>query len=239
MKNILLKLSGEFFQGQPGKTNTAHNICMDVAFVNSIIQQIKELNHTHHINIVIGGGNFFRGQKEGKALGLEQSAADTVGMLATVMNGIILRNLFEQADIEAVVLSAYDIPGIVPQVNLTLIKQAQAQRAVIIFVGGTGNPYFSTDTASIIRALQTKSCEVWKASTVDAVYDDDPVKNSQAKPLKKLTYADVLSRSLKVMDLTAITMAKEHNIKLRVFSIFEPNALLHVAQNTDVGSTIQ
>ncbi len=239
MNTILLKLSGEFFLGQPGKHANANNVCMNITFINTIIQQIKQLIKTHRINIVIGGGNFFRGLKEGKALGLEQETADTVGMLATVMNGIMLRNLFEQAGITCIVLSSYEIHGIVSQVSHTLIKQSQEQHAVIIFVGGTGNPYFSTDTASIIRALQTQSSEVWKASTVNAVYDADPALNAHAKPLKKITYADVLSQSLKVMDLTAITMAKEHNIKLRVFSIFEPNALLQVAQNADFGSTIQ
>jgi uridylate kinase len=109
---------------------------------------------------------------------------------------------------------------------------------VIIFTGGTGNPYFSTDTAAILRALQVGASTVWKATTIDYVYDDDPSRNTNAQPIKTATYQDVLMRKLKVMDLTAITLAQEHNITLRIFSIYAPNALGQVAENNNFGSTI-
>ncbi len=227
MKTVLLKLSGEIL---------ANN---NATLARSIMQQIKQLKATHQFNIVIGGGNFFRGAKEGKQLGLQQGSADTVGMLATIMNGIILRDYAEQEGLPFIMLSSYDIPGIVARIDQALITQAKQQGALIIFVGGTGNPFFSTDTAAIIRGLQVEAKEVWKATNVDGVYDEDPAHNKAAKLIKQISHAEALSRSLKILDGTALALAQQHSLPIRVFNMNTPEALRKAAGNADFGSTIQ
>jgi len=234
MKPILLKLSGELFK----TTASGHDVCMDTALVGQIIKQIQILSSTHHISIVVGGGNFFRGAKEGHALSLRPTTADSVGMLATVMNSLILRDFFYNHKIACTILSPFPIPGIIQPIDQAIIDHARINNQVIIFAGGTGNPFFTTDTTAVLRALQVGAQEVWKATKVEYVYDADPVKNPDAKQLKKISYTDVLQKKLQVMDLTAITLAQEHNIVIRVFSLFSPDALLHVAQDPEFGSTI-
>jgi len=232
MKTVLLKLSGELL-APPQFAR------IDGSLVRTIAQHIKQLRTSHHVNIVIGGGNFFRGCKEGKQLGLAQPTADAAGMLATVMNGLIVHDLFKQEGLESIVLNAYAIPGVVGQVNQEIIDNALATKTMIIFTGGTGNPYFSTDTAAVLRALQTRATMLWKASNIDHVYDADPKQNKNARPLKQISYTEVLAQKLAVMDLPAIALAQEHKITIKVFSIFQPNALLCCAHDPDFGSTIQ
>lgn len=227
MTTVLLKISGELFSSS------------QISAVNNIIQQIKQLIKTHRINVVIGGGNFFRGTKDGVALGLQSMTADAVGMLATIMNGLMLNDLFEKAGLVSTVLSAHEIPGIVEKISISRIKHAQEQNSIIIFVGGTGNPFFSTDMAAVIRGLQTNATTIWKASKVDYIYDADPAINPQAKALKNVTYAEVLDKKLKIMDLAAVTLAQEHIMVIRIFNIFAKDALLNVSKNPDFGSTIQ
>jgi uridylate kinase len=227
MNTVLLKISGELFSSPHASA------------VSDIIGQIKQITKTHRVNIVIGGGNFFRGAKEGVALGLQQTTADAVGMLATIMNGLMLNDLFAKAGVASTVLSAHEVPGIVEKISACAIKKAHEQNTIIIFVGGTGNPFFSTDTAAIIRGLQTNATTIWKASNVDYIYDADPKTTPQANVLKKLTYAEILDKKLKIMDRTAVTLAQEHNIIIRVFNVFAKDALLTVAKNSDFGSTIQ
>lgn len=234
MKSILLKLSGELFKG-PEQATAA---CIDTQFVQHLIAQIKQLKNMHQINIVIGGGNFFRWSKEGKQLGLSQPTADAIGMLATAMNGLLLRDFLHHEGIPCLLMGAQSIPGVINIFDQEKVDVARKTGNVIIFTGGTGNPYFSTDTAAIIRALQVGATTVWKATTVNHVYDADPAQNKNAQALKKISYSQALEKKLHVMDLTALTLAQEHNITLRIFSIFEKNALLQVAQNQDFGSTI-
>lgn len=241
MKTVLLKISGELFSPTPshdGNHDASHDAGIDVPFVHQIVSQIKQLTTTHHLSIVIGGGNFFRGSKEGRTLGMRGSTADTVGMLATVMNSLILRDFFHAQAIPCTILGAQAISGVIDAISQTTLDRARATGTVIIFAGGTGCPYFSTDTAGVVRALQMGAQQVWKATKVDYVYDMDPEKNPQAKPLKKLTYQEAHDQNLKVMDATAFTLAREHGIVLRVFSIFIPDALLKVAHDADFGSTI-
>jgi len=231
MKKVILKISGELFNTTNGYVNK------DV--IDNLITQIKILQKTHYIGIVIGGGNFFRGGHAGKELGLRQPTADTIGMLATVMNGLILHELFEKSGIAATVLSAIDMPTITQPINQDTIDQALYTGKCLIFVGGTGNPYFTTDTNAVIRGLQMGAQEVWKATKVDFVYNTDPHINKNAIPLKQLTYTTVLEQNLKIMDLTAMTLAQENNMTIRVFNLFTPQALVHVAQNHEFGSTIR
>ncbi len=224
-KKILLKISGELF---------AHPTHMQ-----SILQQIKDLTHAGvQFGIVLGGGNFFRGSRQSSALGISQTTGDTVGMLATVMNGLIMRDLLHKIDINAIVLSAFTMPQITQSLSPEIITQAQKSNLLIIFVGGTGNPYFSTDTNAIIRALQINADEVWKATNVDSIYSGDPKKDSSSKPIKTISYNDVLSQQLGVIDATAITLAREHKLPIRVFNIFAPDALQEVNRDKNFGSTV-
>ncbi len=233
MKHILLKLSGELF---------SHNLDarerVNKHFVESLADQIKQLSSSHKFDIVIGGGNFFRGSREGQKLGLRRTTADAVGMLATAMNGLILNDVFQTHGLESVVLGSYPITGYVESITQQALDSAKHLNKIIIFVGGTGSPFYSTDTAAVTRALHVGCNIVWKATNVDYVYNDDPKKNQFAQALKQITYNEVLSQKLRVMDSTAIALAQEYNVTLRVFSVFEKDALLRAAHEKEFGSTI-
>ncbi|MBY0353392.1 uridine monophosphate kinase [Candidatus Babeliales bacterium] len=230
MKRVLIKISGQLFDHAGAVFNKE--------FATALSKQLVELQKTMLFGIVIGGGNFFRGHQHGQQLGLPRSAADTVGMLATMMNGVILHNFLREAGIDALLLSALEAPQVAPSISQQTIDQALRNKQCIIFAGGTGNPFVSTDTNAIIRALQIDADQVWKATNVDAVYDADPSKNVHAKAYKQLSYQEVMSKQLKVMDSAAIALAQEHNVVIRVFDVFAPNALLNAASDQTIGSTI-
>lgn len=230
MKKVLIKISGQLFDHDGASFNKE--------FAKSFCAQLVELQKTMQCGIVIGGGNFFRGHQHGKQLELQRVAADTVGMLATMMNGVILHNFLRNAGIDALLLSAVYAPQVAPIISQEAIDQALRKNQCIIFAGGTGNPFVSTDTNAIIRALQINADQVWKATTVDAVYDADPKKNPGAKAYKHLSYQEVISKQLNVMDGAAIALAQEHKIVIRVFDVFAPSALLQAARDQTIGSTI-
>lgn len=228
MESVLIKLSGEFMAFD-------HDRLMDFA------KQIKKLsakNLSYRIGIVIGGGNFFRGSKQGSQLQMQKTNADSVGMLATVMNGIILQDILKQANLESVVLSAFSIDSMVPRINQILIDSALNEKKIIIFVGGTGNPFFTTDTNAVLRAMQIGAKQVWKATKVDGIYSSDPIADKKAKKIKDIGYAKVLENNLKIIDPTAVTLAAENSVKIRVFNVFEKDALLKASKDTTFGSTI-
>lgn len=236
MKKVIIKISGELFNQA---TTAGNHTYVNKELIGHLTEQINKLRKTHQFGIVVGGGNFFRGSYAGKELGIGQPTADAVGMLATVMNGLILQELFKKADIPSVVLSSIIMPSVAQPIQQPLIDDALQQGKCIIFVGGTGNPYFTTDTNAVVRGLQMGASELWKATKVDYVYNADPQTNKGAQPLKQLTYATILEQNLKIMDLTAITLAQEHGMTMRVFNFFTPNALVTVAQNPEFGSTIR
>lgn len=239
-KKILIKISGELFRvhNQRCTDMEVTPSGFDYQLVHALAEQVKELSATYHVGFVIGGGNFFRGGHEGKHLKLRQSVADDVGMLATVMNGIILQECLRNEHVSSTLLSAVAIPGMVDVLSQAKIDQALELDRSIIFAGGTGNPFFTTDTNAIVRALQMGATQVWKATKVDAVYDDDPVKNPASKPIKSISFDDALRQNLRIMDMTALTLAQENQLTIRVFNLFAPQALLNVAQNNEFGSTI-
>ena len=234
MQTVLIKISGELLKG----LNSSSSQRVDATFVQSIAHDIKQIAKTHNVHFVIGGGNFFRGARDGVAAGLRQPVADTVGMLATIMNGIMLHEFFAAAGITSTVMSALPIPGVVAPCCQEHIDKACADHTPIIFVGGTGNPYVSTDTAAVIRALQVNATCIWKASNVDGVYDNDPATHKNAQLIKEISYQDAYQQNIRVMDMSAITLAQQHKITLRVFSIFTPGALLNAARDNNFGSTI-
>ena len=231
-KRILLKLTGELFLNQKNKKLSADA-------VNDIIRQIKELHNTHQFGIVVGGGNFFRGKEHGKLLGISQSMGHQVGMLATMMNGLILKDLLEQQGIATEHVCAISSPEIGKPISQQAITTALNNDRTLIFSGGTGNPFFTTDTTSILRALQARADEVWKGTHVAGVYDKDPNKYPDAQLIKKLTFSQALQEKLGIMDATAYALAQQHQQSVRVFDIFTENALVRAAHEQNFGSIIQ
>lgn len=226
MKNIIIKLSGECFA--------------DHSLLKEIVLQIKELKKKHGLGIVVGAGNIFRGDQHGKALQLRQTTAHSAGMIATIINGLILQDLLKQSNVESELFSAIPCPEICQTIQQSKIDCALSKNKCLIFVGGTGNPFFTTDTNAILRALQIGAQEVWKGTKVDGIYSKDPMKNKKkdVELYKKISYEKVINKKLCIMDLTAITLAQDHNIKIRVFNLFEKNALIKASKDKDFGSII-
>ena len=227
-KTLLIKLSGELLSADNSD------------IIKNVVSQIKELTDHYYLGIVIGGGNFFRGKQHSKQLGISEGAGHDVGMLATLMNGRILFDLLSQADIPATLLSALPCQNIASSISPITLSEARTTGKVIIFAGGTGNPFVTTDTNSVIRALQIGAHEIWKATmTVAGIFDADPKKNPDARLLKKTSFREVLDKKLGIMDQAAFAMAEEHNIKIRIFSLLEDNALTKAHSDENFGSTIK
>lgn len=230
-KRILLKLTGKIFaQSGSGFSST------DAA--NEIVEQIKKLSEKYWFGIVIGGGNIFRGDEHGKRIGLNPNVAHQVGMLATALNALIFGNLCHDVGMETSLLTEVGSPTIGQPITNHTINKAIENNKHAIFAGGTGNPFFTTDTNSVLRALQIGSTEVWKASNVDGIYDCDPNKDGNAKQIKTITFKDAIDKRLKFMDLTALCMAEEHNLKVKVFDLFQENSLLKAVEDSNFGSLV-
>jgi len=191
------------------------------------------------IALVVGGGNIFRGQVESKRFGLDRSVADYMGMLATVLNGLALQNALEQNGINTRVMTAIPVATIAePYIRRRALRHIEKGR-VIIFVAGTGNPYFTTDTAAALRAKEIGADVILKATKVDGVYSSDPMKNKKAKRFKSLKFIDVLRKDLKVMDSTAISMCKDNKMPIIVFNLLEKGNIKRVVIGEDIGTIVQ
>lgn len=224
MEKIVIKISGELFASTDK--------------LNKVVNQIKKLSSKIKIGIVVGAGNIFRGSQQGKEFGLNAPVGDNAGMLATIINGLILKDLLEKKDVLVKILTAIPVPTIADNITQEKINCTLKNNKVIIFVGGTGNPFFTTDTNAVLRALQIGALTVLKGTKVDGVFDSDPTNIKKTKLLKKLSFDDFLTKNLQVMDMTAITLAKKHKLKIKVFNIFEKNSLIKVVQDPEFGSTI-
>lgn len=222
-KRILLKLSGEALMGQG-----AYGIDPETAArVSAEIKQAREIGT--EVCVVVGGGNIFRGIK-GAAEGLDRSTADHMGMLATVMNALALQNALEQVGVDTRVLSAIPMASVSePYIRRRAIRHLEKGR-VVIFAAGTGNPFFTTDTAAALRAAEMNCDALLKGTQVDGVYNADPKKDPTAVRYDKLSYMEVLRQDLKVMDASAISLSRENNIPIVVFSIHAENELVNVLQ---------
>ncbi|HLE76194.1 MAG TPA: uridine monophosphate kinase [Candidatus Babeliales bacterium] len=229
-KRILLKLTGEIFLAKDG-TSTPENVL-------TIIHQIKELSDSFQFGIVIGGGNFFRGSQHGVKMGIRSPVGHQIGMLATMMNGLMLKDLFEQHGLSAELLCAMPSPEIGKPISQQSINGSLKKGEILIFTGGTGNPFFTTDTTAILRALQIQADEIWKGTSIDGVYSADPKKDASAHKIETLTFEYAIKQHLGIMDLTAYAMAEQHDETIRIFDIFSPNALLKAARDPEFGSTI-
>ena len=231
LSRILLKLSGEVLANEDG-------FGIDSEKVAYLAQQIKPVyEHDVNIGLIIGAGNIFRGIKAA-AGGMDRVTGDYLGMLATIMNAIALQDSLEKMGCETRTLSAINVTQIAePYIRRRAIRHMEKGRIVII-AGGTGNPFFTTDSAAALRATELGSQIVLKGTKVDGVYDKDPEENSNAKKYENLTYDKVIQDNLRVMDMTAITLCKENNIPIKVFSIKNSGDLLDIVMGSKIGTTI-
>jgi uridylate kinase len=230
-KRVLLKLSGEAFSG--GKP-----LGIDILTVRRLAEEIKEV-HQHGIDIavIIGGGNIMRGG-EASRNGIDRATADHMGMLATVINALALQDALEKTDIATRVQSAIEMAAVAePFIRRRAIRHLEKGR-VVILAAGTGNPYFSTDTAAALRALELHADAVLKATNVDGVYNRDPKLHADATKFQRLEYMEAIRLGLGVMDLTAFTLCKENDMPIVVFDINAPGSILSAAKGETIGTYI-
>jgi len=231
-KRILLKLSGEALMGSQSygiDTQVAENVGRELKTVHDLGIEIA---------IVVGGGNIFRGVSK-SAGNMDRAAADYIGMLATVMNAVVLQDALEKLDVYTRVMSAIDIPQLAePFIRRRAVRHLEKQR-VVIFAAGTGNPYFSTDTAAVLRAIQIKADVIIKATSVDGVYSADPKQDPTATFYDEISYRDVMLEELKVMDQTAVTLCKENSLPLIVLNIHRPDAIAAAVQGERIGTLVR
>jgi uridylate kinase len=232
MKRYLLKLSGEALIGK-------YEYGIDPDVVSEISSNIVEVSNTgNQLALVVGGGNIFRGAGLAEA-GIDRVTGDNIGMLATVINSLALQDAIEKLGVQCRVMSAVRINQISEDyIRRRAIRHLEKNR-IVIFAAGTGNPFFTTDTAASLRAIEINANMVLKATKVDGVYDKDPVKHKDAKLYKELTYNQVLNEELKVMDTTAVVLCKENKIPLRVFNMLKQGALMSIINGEDSGTIIK
>lgn len=231
-KRVLLKLSGEALAG--GRESG-----IDPETIAGLATEIKDVYDLGvEIAIVIGGGNIFRGIA-GTAKGMDRTSSDYMGMLATVINSLALQDSLEKLGIFTRVMSAIEMHQIAePYIRRRAIRHLEKRR-LVIFAAGTGNPYFTTDTAASLRAMEVSADIIMKATRVDGVYSDDPLKNSEATMFKSLDYIDVLQKSLKVMDSTAISLCMDHNLPILVFNLTTHGNFKRVVLGEDIGTFVR
>ena len=231
-RRILLKLSGEALMGEAG-----YGISPEVMFkIAGEIAEVRALGVS--IGIVIGGGNIFRGVS-GAAKGMERARADYMGMLATLINALALQDALEFKKVSSRVLSALEIRAVAePYIRGRALRHLEKGR-VVIFACGTGNPFFTTDTAAALRALEIKAEVLFKATKVDGVYSDDPIKNPKAQKYERLSYQEVLNQGLKVMDATAISLAQEYGLPVLVFDMRKTGNIKRAVCGEKVGTLIE
>jgi len=228
---VLLKLSGESLMGSEGPG-------IDPAMVDMYASQIAEIvKKGVQVAIVIGGGNIFRGL-QGAAKGFDRLSGDYMGMLATVINSIALQSALLKFDVQSKLLSGIKIESITEKIYGPLAQDYLKQGYVTIISGGTGNPYFTTDTASALRALEINADVFLKGTRVDGVYDDDPEKNPRAKRFDEISYSKAYEMGLKIMDLTAFTLCENNNLPVVVFDMNEPGNLLKIIEGEKIGTLV-
>ena len=230
-KRILLKLSGEAMMGQEG-----FGVSWDVAC--RIAREIKEVHDLGvQISLVIGAGNIYRGQPGAKE-GVSRTQGDYMGMLATVINAMALQDALEKCGVQTRVQSAIAMNQVVePYIRRRAMRHLEKGR-IVIFAAGTGNPFFTTDTAASLRAIETDSQVILKATKVDGVYDQDPLTNKNAKRFNSISFLDVLNKKLKVMDSTAISLCMDNKIPIVVFDFFKPGNIKRVVMGEEIGTVV-
>ena len=220
-RRVLLKISGEALMGE-------QNYGIDVNVARSVAEELKAVHALGvQVAVVVGGGNIFRGVSK-SAGDMDRSSADYIGMLATVMNAVVLQDALEKVDVHTRVMSAIDIPQLAePFIRRRAIRHLEKDR-VVIFAAGTGNPYFTTDSAAALRALEIKADIILKATKVDGVYSADPMTDATAELFNEITYRQVLERQLRVMDASAISLCMDNNLPIIIFNMLEPGNIKRV-----------
>jgi len=231
-QRVLVKLSGEALMG-------SQNFGIDRAVAAQIAREIAEIRAIGvELAIVIGGGNIFRGVKA-SAVGMDRAQADYMGMLATVINALALQDALEQAGVQTRVVSAIEMRAVAePFIRRRAIRHIEKGR-VVVFAAGTGNPYFTTDTAAALRAMEIKAEVILKATKVDGIYTADPVTDPTATKFDTLSYLDVLDRRLKVMDATAISLCMDNKLPIVVFNLREPGNMKRAILGEPIGTTVR
>ncbi len=229
---VLLKLSGEALAG-------SGQYGIEPAAIGTFCREIAEVaSHGLQLALVIGGGNIFRGVST-SAKGMERSSADYMGMLATVLNALAVQDALEKLGCETRVMTAIGMQEVAePYIRRRAIRHLEKGR-VVICAAGTGNPYFTTDTAAVLRAMELKAQAILKATKVDGIYDKDPKTNPDAVKFDELTHADAFRRRLKVMDATAFSLAMDNNLPIQVFNLFTPGNIHRVVMGEKVGTLVQ
>ena len=233
MSRVLLKLSGESF------ADPDSNFGIQPETIDRIAKEITEASQKGvQVGVVVGGGNFFRGVQE-SAKNMAQANADYMGMLATVINAVALKDALDKNGIQTRVQSAITMTAVAePYIRLRAIRHLEKGR-VVIFAAGTGNPYFTTDTAASLRAAEIDANLMLKSTRVDGVFDEDPEKNNNAEKYDEISYKEVVSRKLKVMDLTAITLCEENDMPIRVFDGTIPGNIYNALTGESIGTLIK
>lgn len=229
-KRILLKLSGEVLAGEEGKG-------LDFDIVTTVCKVVKECaDMGTQIGIVVGGGNFWRGRSSGE---MDRPRADQMGMLATAINSLALQDTLEQLGVKAQVLTALSMPQVAEVFTKRKAVEYLEGGQVVIFGCGTGNPFFSTDTAAALRAAEIDAEIIFKATNVDGVYDKDPNKFADAVKYDELTHSEVLSKGLKVMDSTAASLCRDNNISILVFNLDDPQNIVRALKGENIGTVVK
>lgn len=220
-RRVLLKISGEALMGE-------QNYGIDVNVARSVAEELKAVHQLGvQVAVVVGGGNIFRGVSK-SAGNMDRSSADYIGMLATVMNAVVLQDALEKVEVHTRVMSAIDIPQLAePFIRRRAIRHLEKER-IVIFAAGTGNPYFTTDSAAALRALEIKADVIMKATKVDGVYSADPMTDTTAELFNEITYRQVLERQLRVMDASAISLCMDNNLPIIVFNMIQPGNIRRV-----------
>lgn len=230
-KRVLLKISGEGFCSEKGRG-------IEKEDVDSVAREIRQASKTGaEIAVVVGGGNIFRGAKLNLS-GVDRTRADQLGMIATAINALVLQGALEDLGLSARVQSAISIQQVVEPYCREVCLKRLKEGCIVILAGGTGNPYFTTDTAAALRAVEIGANVLLKATKVDGVYSADPLINPEAKKYEELSYVDVLSKNLKVMDTTAITLCMEHKLPVIVFNLKRPRNIERAIKGERIGSYI-
>jgi uridylate kinase len=231
-KRILLKISGESIAND--------GVILDTKILNKIISIIKSvLKQNIELAIVIGGGNIIRGKDIAK-LGIDNITGDYMGMLSTVINALAIADTCNKNNIDNIIMSGFPIGGgLCEQFNHIKAKQELSKKKIVIFSAGTGNPCFTTDTAAALRGIEIDADIIFKATKVDGVYTNDPIKNPDAKRYKNLSFDEAIEKELNIMDISALTLCRDNSINICVFSIFEDtNILSNILQGEDLGTMI-
>src|SRR5881398_2106459 len=230
-KRIILKVTGEVFAGP-------QQFGIDGKTVKAFAQEIKEVKELGcELALVIGGGNIFRGALASE-MGMDRASADTMGMLATVINSLALQDALEKLGVSTRVLSALEMRQVAePYIRRRATRHLEKGR-VVIFAGGTGNPYFTTDTAASLRAMEIGAEVIFKATRVDGVYDADPMKHPGARRFDQLSYIDVLNRQLQVMDATAISLCMDNGLPILVFNMMQPGNIKKAVTGVRIGTLV-